>query len=183
MILTSTAVFDRNNGGNFPNKFAQNCPLKVIGKKIVYFYEEEYNIFRLLNMNSVKFEKKASNILSVLGNPFRIKILLTIGNGEACVCHLEARLKKRQAFISQHLMALRRAGILDSRREGKYVFYRIADQTIFDLIRTAGRLAGINDENIPDLEKPGYLTKCYCPKCERELKNEVISSKFLNEEV
>ncbi|MCJ7626117.1 MAG: metalloregulator ArsR/SmtB family transcription factor [Anaerolineaceae bacterium] len=117
-------------------------------------------------MKAVKFENKASGILSVLSNPFRIRILFAIGKGEACVCHLEAVLKKRQAFISQHLMVLRKAGILDTRREGKYIFYRLADQETIALIRKAGKLAGLEDELLPEMEDPETLPKCCCPHCE-----------------
>jgi ArsR family transcriptional regulator len=120
-------------------------------------------------MNTTDFENQTSEILSVIGNPFRIKILLALGNGEACVCHLEAVLKKRQAFISQHLMVLRNTGVLDTRREGKYIFYRLADTDTFQLIQTAARLAGLEDHHIPQLESPGFSSKCCCPKCEREL--------------
>jgi DNA-binding transcriptional ArsR family regulator len=119
-------------------------------------------------MKTTKFENKASKLLSVLGNPFRIKLLLAIGKGETCVCHLETILKKRQAFISQHLMALRKAGILDTRREGKYIFYRLSDHRIYGLIQDAGKLAGLDDEQIPVLENPAYSPKCVCPNCDTQ---------------
>ena len=119
-------------------------------------------------MNKESFEDKTSEILSVIGHPFRIKILLTIGKGEACVCHLEARLKKRQAFISQHLMALRNAGILETRREGKYIFYRLVDPDAYTLIQMAGKLAGWDQAHIPEFSGSGTSTECCCPKCTGE---------------
>ena len=119
-------------------------------------------------MKPTQFETKASNILSAISNPFRIRILLTIGNGEACVCHLEALLKKRQAFISQHLMSLRQAGILATRRDGKYIFYRLADSGTYDLIRTAGKLAGVEDDQLPQVGNPTPSPKCFCPKCDQD---------------
>ena len=42
------------------------------------------------------FEDKTANLLSVLGNAFRIKLLLAIGSGDACVCHLEAVLDQQR---------------------------------------------------------------------------------------
>jgi DNA-binding transcriptional ArsR family regulator len=117
-------------------------------------------------MNTTRFEKKAGKIFSVMGNPFRIKILLTIGKGEACVCHLEALLKKRQAFISQHLMALRKEGLLETRREGKYIFYRLADLEMIDLIRKAGELAGLEYDPLFEPDSSDVVPKCPCPKCE-----------------
>jgi ArsR family transcriptional regulator len=60
--------------------------------------------------------KEIAFLLRVLGQPERLSILLLIGKGEACVCHLEAALGLRQAYISQHLMALREANIVIARR-------------------------------------------------------------------
>lgn len=116
-------------------------------------------------MKSSKFETKASKVLSGISHPFRIKILLTIGNGEACVCHLEAVMNKRQAFISQHLMALRKAGILDTRRDGKYVYYRLADSSAIDIVRYAGKLAGLEDEQLPKIMGTSMSSNCGCPNC------------------
>ena len=125
----------------------------------------EYYIFSLMNVKFSMFENEVSKLLSAISNPFRIRILLTIGKGEACVCHLEAVMDKRQAFISQHLMALRKAGILDTRRNGKYIYYRLADQNTFSLIRNAGELAGLDYDQISDLADTNFSSKCGCPNC------------------
>ena len=116
-------------------------------------------------MNTQLLEKKASNILSVLGNPFRIKLALALGEHEACVCHLEALLKKRQAYISQHLMALRKAGLLKTRRDGKFVYYRLSDPAVIDLIRDAALISGFDPHNLPEFENKGTLEQCVCPHC------------------
>lgn len=126
----------------------------------------EYNIFNLMNMKKSVFEKKSSKLLAVLGNPFRIKILMAIGKGEACVCHLETALNKRQAYISQHLMALRDVGLLKTRREGKYIFYRVSSQDVFELIVKAGLVAGLRQDEIPQIEEQLIIKKCVCPHCE-----------------
>jgi len=121
-----------------------------------------------MNMKPSNFEKKSSKILSVLGSPFRIKILMAIGSGEACVCHLEAALNKRQAYISQHLMALRDVGLLKTRREGKYIFYRVSSQEVFELIAKAGLVAGLHQDEIPQVADQNTVKKCICPHCEEE---------------
>jgi DNA-binding transcriptional ArsR family regulator len=115
---------------------------------------------------SKKMEKKVADYLKVLGSPIRVRILFSIGYGEACVCHLEAQLKKRQAYISQHLMVLRDAGILETRRDGKYIFYRVADRKIFRLIETAADLLEISLETLPPLDETVALTHCECPQCQ-----------------
>ena len=116
-------------------------------------------------MNTSSFEKKASSILSVLGNPFRVKLALALGVQEECVCHLETLLKKRQAYISQHLMAMREAGLLDTRRDGKYIYYRLANPAVIDLIRDAALIAGMDADALPELENKSALEKCVCPHC------------------
>lgn len=103
--------------------------------------------------------------MKVLGSPIRIRILLSIGYGEACVCHLEAVLKKRQAYISQHLMVLRDAGILETRRDGKYIYYSVSDREIFDLIETAAGLLDMPPDSFPSLSETSALSHCECPKC------------------
>jgi ArsR family transcriptional regulator len=118
-----------------------------------------------MNMNKQRFEKLTSNILSVLGNPFRIKIAFALSEQEACVCHLESLLKKRQAYISQHLMALRKAGLLETRRDGKFVYYRLSDPAVIDLIRGAALIAGLEIDTLPEVVEKGMLEQCVCPHC------------------
>lgn len=86
---------------------------------------------------------EVSNLLVTISAPARLEILLILGAGEACVCHLEARTGYRQAYISQHLMALRQVGLIDSHREGKFVFYRLAKPDFLFLIKQAASLAGV----------------------------------------
>lgn len=110
-------------------------------------------------------EKKIAGILKVLGSPFRIQILYHIGKREACVCHLEALLKKRQAYISQHLMVMRDAGILKTRRDGKYVFYRVADPKFFELIELTAKTLNIQIDNKPQDTVSIRHDNCDCPMC------------------
>jgi DNA-binding transcriptional ArsR family regulator len=56
------------------------------------------------------------------------------------VCHLEAVLGFRQAYISQQLAVLREGGIIQDRREGWNVFYRVSDDRIFEILAAAKRL-------------------------------------------
>jgi len=59
----------------------------------------------------IELSEKISTPLTAIASPQRIAILIAIGTGEACVCHLETALGSRQAYISQHLMSLRKADI------------------------------------------------------------------------
>ena len=103
--------------------------------------------------------------LQAIASPPRIAILLTIGTGEACVWHIEAALGWRQAYISQHLMALRKAEILQDRRDGRFVYYRLANDSILDLVLAAAHLSGITAENVTELVNTENNPSCECPQC------------------
>ena len=108
-------------------------------------------------------EKNISKLLKAISPPQRIKIMLAIGGGEVCVCHLEAIFPQwRQAYISQHLMALRAAHVLSSRREGRYIFYRLTDPRYLDLIEMAASTIGSTGSSL----QPLTVSDCECPHCE-----------------
>jgi ArsR family transcriptional regulator len=110
-----------------------------------------------------------STLLRAISQPARIEILLALGAGEACVCHLETATGQRQAYISQQLMALRGAGIVTSRREGRNVYYRLLEPSILDLIHQAGAISGIKEIESPITGPEDLHWECPCPKCADEI--------------
>ena len=126
-------------------------------------------------MKNINIEKRIAAIHKVLSSPFRIRLLKTIGEEEVCVCHLESVMKKRQAYISQHLMVLRDAGILLTRREGKYIFYRVASEDVFQLVEWAAKIGGLRTSDLSQPIDNKNVVECVCPKCVPEQKP------FLNE--
>lgn len=79
-----------------------------------------------------------ANLFRVLGHPARVRILELLRDGERSVGALQAELELDSGGTSQHLAALRRIGLVDSRREGTSVYYRVDDERVFDLL-AAGR--------------------------------------------
>jgi DNA-binding transcriptional ArsR family regulator len=69
----------------------------------------------------------AARLLRLLGNRARLGIVLRVGAGRVTVAALEAELGIRQPNLSQHLAELRDAGLLASQREGRTVFYTLAN--------------------------------------------------------
>lgn len=109
-----------------------------------------------------------AEVLASLAHPMRVQILELLREGEACVCHLQAMLGQRQAYISQHLMALRQAGWVTRRKEGLRVFYRVSEPQIFAVLDSAQVMAraqrktrGLPIERKLTL-RPG---RCHCPRC------------------
>jgi ArsR family transcriptional regulator, lead/cadmium/zinc/bismuth-responsive transcriptional repressor len=106
-----------------------------------------------------------AELFQLIGQPTRIQILLAIGESEVCVCHLEAATGLRQAVISQHLMLLRKAGLVSPNRAGRNIFYRLENPALLDLINTAAVSLGIDSEELLKY-KGDMIPGCPCPKCE-----------------
>ena len=117
------------------------------------------------NQSLSQISEQIAAPLAALASPQRVAILLAIGKGEACVCHLETALSWRQAYISQHLMALRKADVLTDRREGRYVFYRLTNISFLDLITSAASLSGLSAETVYALINTQVYPSCECPHC------------------
>lgn len=78
-----------------------------------------------------------SELFKVLGDATRVSILAAISVSELCVCDIAALLGMSNSAISHQLRVLKQAHIVRSRREGKAVIYRMADEHIGALMRTA----------------------------------------------
>jgi DNA-binding transcriptional ArsR family regulator len=120
------------------------------------------------NMTITSVSEPIGITLQAIASPARVAILIAIGRKEACVCHLEAILGLRQAYISQHLMALRKAEILVDRHEGRFVYYRLKDPTILELVRGTARMLGIPQDELERLSNPDPGPDCECPYCSAE---------------
>jgi DNA-binding transcriptional ArsR family regulator len=119
----------------------------------------KYNIFTMMNISSIE---QITDLLQTIGQPARLQILLAIGDGEACVCHLEATLGWRQAYLSQHLMALREAGLVTDRREGRFIYYRLSDPRLLGVLR---QIAEMQHVVLPELSPS---PSCTCPNCSNQ---------------
>ena len=64
-------------------------------------------------------------LFAALADPTRLRLLNLMNGREVCVCYFVEILKQGQPKISRHLAYLRRAGIVQARREGKWMHYRI----------------------------------------------------------
>lgn len=69
-----------------------------------------------------------TRLFKALGEATRVRIVALLAHGELCVCHLEAALALPQPTISRQLAILRSAGIVEQRRQGIWVYYRLAKQ-------------------------------------------------------
>ena len=81
------------------------------------------NAKKLIDKNHTLCSNEAE-LLNALSHPARLEILELLRDGESCVCHIQAMLDHRQAYISQQLNILRQAGLITSRKEGLRVYYQ-----------------------------------------------------------
>lgn len=67
-------------------------------------------------------------VAKAVADPSRVRILKLLEGGELCVCQITTVLGLATATISKHLAALKVAGLLQQRRDGKWVYYRLAER-------------------------------------------------------
>jgi len=81
-------------------------------------------------------------VFKALANEHRIRILEALRDGELCACELQVVLDAPQSTVASHLRELKDAGLVRSRRQGKWSYYRIGDTAALQLLDVADALAG-----------------------------------------
>ena len=110
--------------------------------------------------------ESAAKLFKTLTHPARLEILDILRDGEACVCHLEAALGYRQAYISQQLMVLREAGLVQDRRDGWNMYYRVVQPNVYAVIDAAQQaLGGARATTRRKSTQAATVDGCSCPHC------------------
>ena len=89
-------------------------------------------------------------VARALGHAYRLELLEHLGQGERSVDALADLVRISIGNASQHLQQPRRAGLVASRREGKFIFYRLADETVVTLLTSLRQVA---ERNLAEVEK------------------------------
>lgn len=90
-------------------------------------------------MNKPVYQAKAE-FFKVLGHPARIQVLEVLRSGERSVSALVSEIGIESSHLSQQLGILRRASIVQTRKEGSAVFYSVVDRNLYDLFDVARRI-------------------------------------------
>ena len=85
----------------------------------------------MMNQDLINFE---SRFLKAIAQPTRLKILYFLKDGEKCACKIIPNMAEDQSSVSRHLNTLKNAGILESRKEGVSVYYKIKDKRVFSIL-------------------------------------------------
>jgi ArsR family transcriptional regulator len=80
-------------------------------------------------------------VAKAAAHPHRLELLEQLAQGERSVEVLADRLRQSVANTSQHLQHMRRGGLVAARRDGKFVFYRLANDAVLDLVAALRRVA------------------------------------------
>ncbi len=75
--------------------------------------------------------KDLLSVFKALSDETRLRIVKLLENGELCVCHIVAAVDMSQSRISFHLKILKDAGLVQDRREGKWMHYRLNESDFF----------------------------------------------------
>jgi len=106
--------YSNNNSNNEDEKLDLNEAIKNVPE-----YKSLYNM---------------SEIIKALSDPLRLNILYLLKDGELCACHIDSALNKPQSTIAHHLSILKKVNLLNWRKEGKWVYYNLANPEIMGLI-------------------------------------------------
>lgn len=90
-------------------------------------------------------------VAKAVADPSRVRILKLLEGGELCVCQITTVLDLAPATVSKHLAGLKTAGLLQQRRDGKWVYYRLADRDFNAYARSFLALVGASLADDPTM--------------------------------
>ncbi|HEX3736873.1 MAG TPA: metalloregulator ArsR/SmtB family transcription factor [Solirubrobacterales bacterium] len=87
-------------------------------------------------------QRLEADFFRALGHPARVRVVESLRDGEMTVGDIQAELGIDSSGTSQHLASMRRQGILEARKEGTSVYYRVRDPRVFQLLESARQVIG-----------------------------------------
>jgi ArsR family transcriptional regulator len=103
------------------------CQVNLIHKDCVEAAQKQ--------MPTLATVEQLASVYKLLGEPSRLKIMLSLTACEMCVCDLAAMLDSTPSAISHQLKLLRITGLVQSRKEGKMVYYSLAENSVQQILR------------------------------------------------
>ena len=97
--------------------------------------------------------KKAVTLFHALSDETRLALLDRLRDGERCVCELTEAMKTGQSRLSFHLKVLKDAGLVEDRREGRWMYYSLSAQAVEEL------------EGLVDALKNAIRSACHGGRC------------------
>ena len=113
--------------------------------------------------------KEVADIAKALADGSRTRVLLFLRAGELCVCQIVEMLQLAPSTVSKHLDVLHRAGLVESRKEGRWVYYRLPGRHASPCVRAVIRwlLESLRDD--PQIAWDARQVKAVCRMSRDEL--------------
>jgi len=114
--------------------------LTLFAQTLATWRAQVFNFLNILNPVSIPTQASDADLFRALAHPARLEILDFLRDGEHCVCEIMPALGYRQAYISQQISVLREVGLVQERRAGARVYYRVCEPTIYVILDSARKL-------------------------------------------
>ena len=88
----------------------------------------------MITETQLKLYEKQSEILKAVDHPVRLAVIDYLRGGEMCVCDIAEHVNSERSNVSKHLSLMVSAGVLESRKDGLKVFYKIKRNCILNFI-------------------------------------------------
>lgn len=86
------------------------------------------------NLPSNKYLETNADLLKSLADPTRLKIVFLLKNGELCACQILDALDKSQSTVSHHLNMMKKEGVLSTRKQGTWIYYKLANENLLEIL-------------------------------------------------
>lgn len=96
-------------------------------------------------LNDMNYKRRAQ-VLKALGHPTRLAMAEALLEGERCVCDLQALVGSDMSTVSKHLSILRSAGLVDDRKEGLKVYYRLRLPCVAKFFECVDEVVGMTSD-------------------------------------
>jgi len=106
--------------------------------------------------------RSVSRLFYALSDETRVRFLFALRHGELCVCQLIALTDLAPSTVSKHLSILRDSGVIDARKVGRWVYYRITEQSDFPVTGKQASPIFQSLENSPEIQADDKKLKRIC---------------------
>ena len=111
------------------------------------------------------------NVLAAVADRTRLRLLNLMHGGEVCVCFFVSILDELQPKVSRHLATLRQAGLVEARRDGKWIHYRISEDLEPATHRVMSALfASFEEDPAMQRDRSALARACCSPRAPEQLR-------------
>ena len=118
--------------------------------------------------------KEFMSVAKSLADENRVRVLMFLRGGELCVCQIVEMLRLAPSTVSKHMAILHQAGLVESRKDGRWIYYRLAGRSaeacVREALRWVGKCLEKNTQVLADTKRLGKVCKmskedlCLCYK-------------------